>query len=63
LIKAILVDDEIHALEALRNALSSIGFIEVADVFTNPLEAIDYCRKERIDAVFLDIEMPGMNGL
>lgn len=63
MIRAVLVDDEKHALVALQDVLSQIDHIKVIGTFTNPLEAISYCEKHEVDVVFLDIEMPGIKGL
>lgn len=63
MIRVILVDDEKRALEALHDILNQFDQIEVVALFTNPLEAISYCEGAEVDAVFLDIEMPGIKGI
>lgn len=37
--------------------------IEVAGAFTNPLEALEFVKEHPVEAAFLDIAMPGMNGI
>lgn len=59
--KAILVDDETYATELLELKLQNLG-VEVLAKFNQPEMAIDYIRLATFDILFLDIEMPRMNG-
>ena len=62
-IKVILVDDEIHCTETLLMQLQALDTgITVDAVFNNPAEALSYVRRHPFDILFLDIEMPAMNG-
>ncbi|HZG56196.1 BTAD domain-containing putative transcriptional regulator [Paenibacillus sp.] len=63
MLRAILIDDERSAIDALQDVLAEFGEIEVAASFTNPVEALARMRDLRFHVVFLDIEMPGMKGL
>lgn len=60
---AIIADDEQLAREELKFLLDQIGDVEVVAVATNGLEALDAI--ERLDPAlaFLDIQMPGLDGL
>ena len=60
--KAILVDDEELALEELVYFLKQTGQIEIAGSFTDPGEALEKIINTEPDVVFLDIEMPEING-
>jgi two-component SAPR family response regulator len=63
-VRAILVDDERLALAQLKKLLErDIGDIEVIGMYTDPLQVCDQAQKLRPDAVFLDIQMPGIDGL
>lgn len=63
MLHAILVDDESKALESLLWELSKFkNDITVLDTFTNPNEAIEFIKHNQVDCVFLDIEMPTMDG-
>ncbi|MBB6733193.1 response regulator [Cohnella sp. CBP 2801] len=61
--KVILLDDEYLALTALEHHLVQIPGITVAGKFVDPLKAKEYVLHHDIDAVFLDIRLPGMNGM
>ncbi len=63
MVKAFLVDDEEHALNILQILLERIGGVTVAGRSSNAFEALDTIIELRPDVIFLDIEMPGMNGV
>ena len=62
--KAVLVDDEMHCTEGLSLLLKKYygDRIEIAATFNKPAEALRYLLTQKADLIFLDIEMPGMNG-
>ncbi len=61
--KAIIIDDDIVTCELISGYLSKIEDISLEKSFTNPLEAISYIKENSVDLVFLDIEMPNINGI
>ncbi|WP_405411230.1 LytR/AlgR family response regulator transcription factor [Maribacter sp. Asnod1-A12] len=63
MIQAVIVDDEIKALQSLTWELTNFSDeINVTASFTNPNEALAYLEKNTPDCLFLDIEMPTMDG-
>ncbi len=61
--KVVLVDDEKHALETFEWELKQCDMdIEILGMFDNPKEALVFLQKNEIDVLFLDVEMPFMNG-
>jgi len=63
MIEAVLVDDEVKALQSLSWELTNFSDeIEIVASFTDPLEALGYLDANRPDCLFLDIEMPTMDG-
>src|SRR5689334_22582898 len=62
-LSAIIADDEQLAREELRFLLSEIGDVEVVGAAANGLEAVDLIRKVDPAMAFLDIQMPGLDGL
>jgi two-component system LytT family response regulator len=63
MIHCILVDDEPLALEVLKAHLENHNNIKVINTFSNGLEAIEWLKDHSVDAVFTDINMPGISGL
>lgn len=61
-LKAFLVDDEPLALKRLSRLLSETGKIEIIGQTTEPLEALKIIPNLELDALFLDIQMPELNG-
>jgi two-component system LytT family response regulator len=61
-LRAYLVDDEPLAIERLERLLASAGGLLIAGRATDPAAALDYLNNASIDVLFLDIQMPGMNG-
>ncbi|MDR3036901.1 MAG: LytTR family DNA-binding domain-containing protein [Coriobacteriales bacterium] len=63
MIKAILVDDEAPARSELRFLLDETKQVEVVAEAANVREAIECLKEKGADVMFLDINMPGANGL
>ena len=61
--KCIIIDDEKMARVILKTLCNEIQSLEVLEDFPNAIEAIKYLNKNRVDLIFLDIHMPGFNGL
>ena len=61
-LKALIVDDEQLAREELQYLLSSIDDVEVVAQGKNGIEAIDLVPRLEPDVVFLDVQMPGLDG-
>lgn len=63
MIKAVIVDDEPKAIQSLTWELDNFSNeIQVIETFTKPEEAISYLKKNTPDCLFLDINMPTMDG-
>ncbi|OOE51010.1 two-component system response regulator BtsR [Salinivibrio kushneri] len=63
MIKALIVDDELHAREALEDELLALGGVEVVGQCNNAIDALKTINQSRPDVVFLDIQMPRVTGL
>lgn len=63
MITVVIIDDESKAIENLIWELNNVSDqIKIKSTFVNVTEAIDYLKENDVDAVFLDIEMPEMDG-
>src|SRR6185437_11137410 len=57
-----IIDDEQLARDELKYLLDSVGDVEVVAQGTNGIEAVDLIEEHRPDLVFLDVQMPGLDG-
>ena len=62
MLKALIVDDEELACKGLKMRLEEIDQVEVVGTCSNGKEALAAIVEKEPDLVFLDIQMPGMNG-
>lgn len=62
-IRCLIIDDEPLAIKLIRSHLSRLDCFEVAGECRNALKAIEFLRHEKIDLMFLDINMPEITGL
>lgn len=61
--KIIILDDETHCTDILSALISKIpADYQLIGVFNEPQKALNFIQENEIDLLFLDIEMPGMNG-
>lgn len=63
MIKCVTIDDEPLALKQLNKYVSQVSFLELAGSFTNSIEAAAFVSSESVDLIFVDINMPDLNGL
>ena len=63
MIKCLIVDDEPLARESIKLYIEKMPELEVVDECENALQAMASLRKKYIDLIFLDIEMPEIDGI
>jgi two-component system LytT family response regulator/two-component system response regulator LytT len=61
-LSVLIIDDEQLAREELKYLLDSVGGIDVVAQGTNGIEAVDLIEEHHPDLVFLDVQMPGLDG-
>jgi two-component system LytT family response regulator len=59
----IAIDDEPKALEVIERYCQKIGLVSLKATFREPLKAIDFLNCEKVDLIFLDINMPDISGI
>ena len=62
-LRCIIVDDEPLAVKMLENFVERTSFLELEASFTDPVAALEAIRKRQPQLVFMDIQMPDLNGL
>jgi len=63
MISCIAIDDEPLALNLMKEYISKVSFLDMKASFTDAVEAAAWLEKEKVDLVFLDIQMPDINGI
>lgn len=63
MIRCVIIDDEPLAREGLMNYINQVSFLELVGQGTNPLELNKIMQQTTVDLVFLDIQMPVINGI
>jgi DNA-binding LytR/AlgR family response regulator len=63
MIHCIAIDDEPLALQLINEYCGKISFLQLDKVFTNTNEAKSWLSQNKVDLLFLDIQMPDVNGL
>jgi DNA-binding LytR/AlgR family response regulator len=62
-LKCIIIDDEPVARKVLQEFIEEIDYLELAGQAENPLKAIPLLTDNEIDIIFLDINIPKINGI
>ncbi len=61
--KCLIVDDEPLAIEVIENHISQLENLEVVATCRNAVRAFEILKSEKIDLLFLDIQMPKLTGI
>lgn len=61
--KCIIVDDEFPSREELKYFINKFSNIEIEEEFDNAVDALKYISENSIDIIFLDINMPILDGM
>lgn len=63
IINCITVDDEPLALDKIREYIKRIGYLNLLESFDNALDALHFMKNNKVDLVFLDIQMEELTGI
>jgi DNA-binding LytR/AlgR family response regulator len=62
-VRCLIVDDEPIAQDILESYIGKVEGLELVGKCNNAMEAINLLRQEKVDLMFLDIQMPGLSGI
>lgn len=62
-IRCLIIDDKPLAIDILADYAAKVPFLELLGTTTNPIDGLSLIREHNADLVFLDIQMPELNGL
>lgn len=62
-IKCLVIDDEPLAINVIKNYIEQIEELELINTFSNSIEGLNFLKNNTIDVIFLDINMPVLDGI
>jgi DNA-binding LytR/AlgR family response regulator len=62
-INCLIIDDEPLAINVIKNYLEQIKDFDVVETFSNAIDGLNYLKENSVDLIFLDINMPLLDGL
>lgn len=63
MLKCTVIDDEPLAIQLLENHIQKVPFLQLVSTYNNPMEAMINFNSNPVDLIFLDIQMPQLNGV
>ncbi|HZY39955.1 MAG TPA: LytTR family DNA-binding domain-containing protein [Mucilaginibacter sp.] len=63
MITCIAIDDEPKALEVIERYCRKTSLVDLRASFREPVKAIEFMNREKVDLIFLDINMPDISGM
>ena len=63
MLKCLVIDDEPLAIKLLEDHISKVPFLQLVGTYINPMEALINFNSNPVDLIFLDIQMPQLNGV
>lgn len=62
-INCAIIDDEPLAVDLIKSYVERVPMLHLVDTYNSAIEALDQLNQDQIDLLFLDINMPELNGL
>lgn len=62
-LNCIIIDDEPRAIEIMESYVSQLDSLYLMQTFRNPLKAFDFLKQNKVELIFLDINMPNVSGI
>lgn len=63
MLNCLIIDDENHAIELLRDYIESVSFLKLENTTNDPVTGLKLINEGNYDIIFLDVEMPKITGL
>src|ERR1700733_2035029 len=63
MINCVAIDDEPKALEIIERYCRKTSLVDLRATFREPVKAIEFMNREKVDLIFLDINMPDISGM
>jgi DNA-binding LytR/AlgR family response regulator len=63
IINCVIIDDEPLAINVIKNHLLEIDKVNIINTFNSAIEALNFLKENTIDLIFLDINMPLLDGI
>lgn len=63
MIKCLIIEDQLPARQILQKYISDAGHLELVEIFSNALDALEYLHDHKVDLIFLDIHLPRLSGI
>ncbi len=63
MIRTIAIDDEPLALKLVSSYIEKVPALQLMGTFDNPMDAMEFLNENAVDLIFLDIQMPDLNGI
>jgi len=62
-LRCLAIDDEPMALDIISDYTKKVPFLELTGAYRDSLKALDYLQQNKVDLIFLDINMPDLTGI
>ncbi|MEO9511003.1 MAG: LytTR family DNA-binding domain-containing protein [Flavobacteriaceae bacterium] len=63
MLNCIIIEDQPPAQRILKKYISAVDFMNLKEIFTDAIKALDYLKAESVDLIFLDIHLPKISGI
>lgn len=63
MLNCIVIEDELLSRKLIENYIKKVDFLNLVHSFQDPITALSFLSENSVDLIFLDIEMPEMNGI
>lgn len=62
-VKCLIIDDEPLAINIIKNYIEQIEDLDLINSFSNAIDGLNFLKNNTVDAIFLDINMPVLDGI